>query len=33
MTYISNAPTHGSTEYRVTIRYASAGRRPVTPES
>ena len=33
MTYISNAPTHGSAQYRVTIRYSSAGRPPATPES
>jgi hypothetical protein len=33
MTYITNAPTHGATAYRVAVRYASAERRPATPES
>jgi hypothetical protein len=31
MTYITNAPTHGSTVYRVSVRYASAERGPATP--
>lgn len=33
MTYITNAPTHGSSQYRVTTRYASAARPPAFPES
>jgi hypothetical protein len=33
MTYISNAPAPGSAVYRVTVRYASAGYQPATPES
>jgi hypothetical protein len=33
MTYMSNAPTPGSTVNRVTVRYAAAGRRPATPEA
>ncbi len=33
MTYITNAPTSGSLVHRVTVRYASAGRRPAIPES
>jgi hypothetical protein len=33
MTYMSNAPTPGSTVYGVSGRYAAAGRRPATPEA